>query len=555
MALPVDPSIPYTPPTRFNSEFPPSSPNVNILDTVLGYKDMIASAVANYFTDHCRENHFWTFNYNLVSYNNYNNEFFAEAVRIACNFVSYGMINGQQLNGNNFGLLIEKGVCAAASKFAYMYINDLQPFLDPTMIQSIMHNSQAAAQLDVVLEPYFVQQETSKRIPVNNFGHGSISPIGSVGAAPRPHPAVASAAEIKPVRTTATKERVGLTPINQSKESSNRSNAMHERAPAVKTEPIKKTEESNEVEKGIENMDPSKHAIAYCDVVSNVSLGALQTSYSSEADALKELSKQDEIANNAHVFSGLLQSDSLEGAIESVMLTYAKTDPEKINIFTANCMVGIPIITPVDLRPLIERICKEVNLFGIVKVLQDYMKEEHESSRLAAMAVSQMDRVITESINDLLAYEFNIEGRMTQMTDLDQLEKILRNNNQPHHYALFKHHQEQVAKNIIAGFEFLSQDLDRVEDGVYIFSIYKAVNITYIQATHHELGYEIAKNKMMQIVAGNTPVFHKVADAITQLAIKGTYRSTENYIVTSDRVIYRVAQDTANPDNHNIVRV
>ena len=69
------------------------------------------------------------------------------------------------------------------------------------------------------------------------------------------------------------------------------------------------------------------------------------------------------------------------------------------------------------------------------------------------------------------------------------------------------------------------------------------------------LGYEIAKNKMMQIVAGNTPVFHKVADAITQLAIKGTYRSTENYIVTSDRVIYRVAQDTANPDNHNIVRV
>lgn len=321
-------------------------------------------------------------------------------------------------------------------------------------------------------------------------------------------------------------------------------------------------------------MERSKHEIKYFDKTYSAESVVRREQYQQSAEELTVAKYQvipDETKPdlNKHVrIEPIISSElNIEEALNTATLNSIVLNPDNDdNLVTLRSFTIIlnPIFSP-DIPKSFTPLVKGIKTF---KELADKLNTVSKNTVLgtpkdkdnALIVVSQINRRLTEIVNDYLKIAFNTEVRISSFAeDGGSIVDYFKDNLDGVYYKAILKLEKQVLTAIIPSIEDeeITEILTELQipEGIQATINPETVSITTLPITDDELGFELDKYEPVLIDERNEPSLYKLACSLIEHKDQAGINTITDILLTRDGVRYRLYKDMVEDSQFYIMKI
>lgn len=559
--LPVPYDRPLTPIYTYNYNQPPAVPNTAQLHpSAQAGLVMLSAIAANEISQKAGNSPTMMFCYNILSSNNWNNQFFAEYVKMIADYSVYKQQLGQVSNpvvgyetvaleltplfasfiASQYPIFVQMLPATTQNAIdtnVQIYFRDVKPKCDSIYYANQVHQPQQYGYQNNQLTPQRGQQYAQHM--AHNVRQSSANPaIGGMHAAamnqgPRntiaqtkfsvPNRAVAQPViETEPVRSAQPVSGSRPVPSNlQSQQPTNNS--------SVKI--------TGEIE-----MDREKHALAYRG--ENFSLPKTVSGPKQDFEqAIQKVtaSNSDETKVNSEVVQ--ITDTTIESALLSIQAKFASKITRKIEVFPTITTIHHALVASCTIGDVMTKLLEVSSFAGLSEVLGDYLKAANinpnkDEGYHRLVWLMKFDRELTSYLNDYFKYGL-CAGTISIdsfIDDVDGLAHYVNKRSAGNDTAVFNRFQRAMMSSLIPKDKLILPDLEESENAPPDYEVITfKYGVYYITATSKTLGYNV-KKKSSAVSSTESPMLHRLLTELNKISIAGA--ASKQYLMTLDGVLY-----------------
>lgn len=568
--LPVSIDQLITQPVQYHRNAPPFVfEYTNLLPEAYPLVVFASADVANEASRYAQNSVTRLFCFNLLASNNYNNEFFAEAVRMSLNLAILKHRQGEAASPYDaLPQAVSQILSLYASALALNY-PEVTARLAPQQVEAIRSNVQVYNSLRAAMDSMYQAAAVPPYQPSGMISRQPQMPMvsrGSVASHPAGQTSMAPLVR-QPMGTppSAYSGRPAVTPPA----------APPPQAPSVP---------KNILEGEIEKMDRDAHTVIYFGKKVPTATSVLREQFQSAiekqegygwAENFDQLLDQPFI--NLH---DVKISPSLDELVMDIQMKCLLKAEEPVRIYSMQGTVVQPVISSVDLAPVFKRLVQSTNFTDMANILNEEVeKAKADKSLLRATLtyVSQLDKELTKLMNDFLLYQCGLNNPPVEITsfveDAPNVGRFLNEKYKGQFNNAFQRFQTAASRELfkmskqaavptkegeeipsLLSDEPVVEVLDDLPEGAYYDQYGIRYHIVFITATSQELGYKTS-TKNAKLVTESTPMLHRLLTAIqtqNQLARRFPMRQL---LITADGRRYAFFPVVSKQGQFNLLEV
>lgn len=571
--LPVSPEVHHVSPIQFSERQPPYLPNVSVLPEAQPLLVHAASMLANEAGFLSTQTNGRMFTYNMLSDHNWQNEFYAEAVKLACDCAVLKYRTGQ---ANTPASALNDAV----SEVLHLLVSnmivsfpELADFLSGEQLAGAAANNNIYQDLLYNIEDMYQQEISVGRGRVGQPIAGHVNGRGTIprgvagrgvavgrGTPPPPPRGQGNVQHRQPAPRGATASGLYLGRNAQQQRNEQplsryaAAAKAREKAAAPVEQQVKKPDapppQPNVLTGEIENMNREMHSIAYFGQVFSVPTSPLRRAMEECTERHEEMANIDgqEIEMTERVFA----EASMDELLAIVRASHAVNEKD-VSVCLNQGLLVIPIIASVDISQLFSELANGRSFAQVARILSDHITgiKDKKLLRAATSYVSQIDRVLTK-----LANEFLMNSWLKEITigsfieDAPGLSDYLNTRFSGAHNKDYVSYQTAVLDHLFQHTRAVGDAVAQVtdySDNAFWDNMVISYTVTYIDATAKELGYNV-KKVPHEIRSTTTPLMARLVES-TQKTYGRVIKVSQHIVVTSDDTRYQLYKRLGETDN------
>lgn len=528
---------PHTPPTQYALNAPPYVPNIQLLpeaqQVLVATCAIVANVAAQAMTSEAR-----VFCYNVLSANNWANQDFELVVKMTADrATALSRGNGSTVMGNLQQAAVE--ILGLFTSVLVIHNPVLQSNIPPQVYNNCNINAQTFDALRQEHEAMYRQTGYNRpNFPAQGSPYGNRQPTATFnqnqGAAP--HPAARGMTNTRP-----TQQQQQQQPARQPQKT-------------VQPQPTAKENTANNAITGeIENMDRNAHSIVYFGHEFKQPTPPLRRGFEEAVETHENLVQTMHIEETPFVSQAWLAETSLEELINGTRARFMGKSNGGIQIFLVNGLVPTPVVSPIDMTPLFQRLAKSVNFADMADALMRYVQSVQDpiEQRHVLTYVSQINKLLTPILNNFLENRIEYDGKLRIsdfISDAKDVTSYLNDKFKGQYNKAYTDYQRRVVEHLFAHTRAVPQEgepdpvtmlTDYSEDGVHWDNITESYTLVYVSATAKELGYNVGESGK-RVMNTSSPMLYRLLSTVEKYRATDTFFTTNALVVTSDNVRYQL---------------
>lgn len=546
---------------------PPAQMQLPATPQLMNYANLISSAVANEISMKATTNAIRTAIFNLASQNNWNNQYYADAVQLG-GFMFLWTIqsSGEQMAINNILSIATKTVDMFIGKCIVM-IPDFGQIATPDQIMSARQTYGQMEQLvgqmqgggmqrpmqpmqQPMMAPPMYQAQIPQHSMMQQAQQPSVGFTGGFGQVGRPAMAVQGMASSDNDRYAGRQQQAQQ--IQQ----------VHQPAQVIQTN---KPEEKRmatplqEVE-----MDRSQHTIVFNNGMVSLNRQAREYNACQRIDNLgRDLQpvRPEQLQVAVHPYTIIRGTLSELTLLCRGIQAQHKLDDKEAKIFRATGIVVDPFITADKYDERFREVTNSKDLKELaskLNVLYQYVGAQVGDAKVRGLvAVESLNRRLTKFINHFLRVEMDLKVSIDSIsTDGDDLVNLITSN-YPRSYEYLDDMMRVINSSFMLDLQDAAEEFrtDLVGDtGLGVTLLNESVSITLVDLLYAELGYKMERGVSYQ-VGPEQHLLHELARKVDYGDPAKRNAVSTHYLVTMDDVYLTLCKSLVNPTVMLVARV
>lgn len=573
--LPVSITHPHTQVVQYPMNNPPTVPRLNLIQEAEPLLVPAASLCANEVGFSCGHSQVRMFLYNMVSSNNWHNREFDELVSLA---IYQTLLKVHSGGGSPLALLtdsVREAVLLYAGHLGMAY-PDLLSHLNRDQISAMADNARIYQEIMLATDQLIRDAAPYRPGPVRHYSHNRPShhPMNNLPqreAAPHHRQAVVNPAAqaayggrgravTQPVQQSARPAASPASPVSRrplnvtvvNPEATVEEKPIYQPAAVAAPDPTPTQEVTHTEDR---TMDRNQHMIVY-----------FGKNYGFEAQPVKQ--KVEEVVQvHENALEGLVDdgpsindnwvvASCERDAFDMIRLRYLEQTDDTMRLTQNYAIMSFPVLSRTNVSDLFAELSSDSTFQQMQENISLYLEKNKQNDQLRNIlaAVSQVDRVLTNLVNDWLTNSFT-ESSVTIdsfIQDIVDLGRYLHKKYDGRYNGDYQRFQQQVAGWI---FQHTREAEDSISTlalegaGEHAEALSLSYSVIYIDATASELNYgEFLSGK--KLVSPTTdPVLFRLLEAgrsstklrqqENQVLQKNKARPIYNVLLTMDGACYR----------------
>lgn len=528
---------PILPITQFGYSNPPFVPNIPLLREGNEILVPVCSIVANDAGISANKSPGRMYCYNLLSSQGWRNEAFAEVVKDA---VDIAILRARSHGGQPDIHDAVTQVLAFFTSNLILSIPELASAVSPKQVASSASNRQLYLEIKGQIEMMYAQENTGYRGQA--MGHPAISNTmqnrNQVQNRAISHPGAAGLLQKTPVQVTSVPSRFQKAITVEQKQNT-------AQATALATDALL-------LEGDIENMDREQHSIVYFGKEHRIPTAPIRRQFEEAIELNEEIANLSAELETDQKDKNWLAGCSLDELITVAMVSCLQPVDKRPMVSVRHGIAATAIVCKENLDDLFLKLRAVSTFTEVARVLQHYPTEkprEMEATKAILAGVVQLDRVLTEILNDFLE---NVIAGETEKTahstsfieDAEGIPSYLNQRFSTKYHAVYNEYQRVVLKELFQHTRIGNDPHDELVDicsygsEVYVENIFRTYSITFVNATSQELGYRVTGEKQ-EITKARTPMMNRLVTAIEK-ANEARISVTNRLLITLDGARYGI---------------
>lgn len=551
MQLPVPYDAPLHQIMQYPQNQPPCLPQVLVLPQAQQYLVPIASACANTASQAAMTSPIKMFCYNFLSQNNWNNQNFAEFVKLTADNLMLKHHRNPSINpmyeiGNAVTEVLDLYASYIASQFpaliqivgpSYMgpinnnvrLFHELRNLTQNMYAGGITQHPQGGMipSMQSPQQPYYGHRFHSQPAPMNPAAV-ALSSGNAFGHTTQPMHFDKFSVNIpkgKPITQTTCE------PITKPTQGVQQSAPHHP--------PVEKVV-FNDIVTGEQEMDRQKHSIVYRGMTFAIEQTPPKQQFEKAVTDMEKAIEAEQ--QDPELYEGCSYLNRcIDSVIQVMRSRYSGKVTEKPTIYMNEGEVVTPIISSIPFTKIFEEMALSKNFITLAVTLRNHLKEmsrrDPQEFRLTRAWVSEVDRYLTRMVNAFLEYSgprpgVEIESFIEDIEDLgDLLQRKYHGKMTPRYAAFQRNLMGALFLNV--GKDALDiPELDEGDGSERNYNILtQRIGLYYLTMSSDELTYNITKEPK-RVVVNETPMLHRLMSSIFHRKRNAEY--THHILITLD---------------------
>lgn len=544
--LPVPADRLMTTPMQYTQ--PPAMMQFNLPQQLQNYAPVIATTVANELSGRAQQNHIRAFMFNAASQNGWCNQTYMELVTLAGILIM--MVGNNYQPQSTMQNAATKAVDLMGSKFILQY-PELQQGLDQNGIAVAQQNynqyNDIMYQMQRVQQPQMQMQNTGHMFNQGGMGYPATQPMMPVH---QPINVAFGQMGSVPIQSPVSNNPV----VDERYAGRNTTVKVEETHPVVnmRPEPITVSQKKVEVSNmpvtlnEVEAVDRHKHTLFFHNAVKLDRAAREFIAIERSANFGKDLKPINPDQAAPYIYPTTLMSCSLSDIIfeARVIQQQNKQDERGADIFRANAVTAMPLVSTEDFREILENIVHAPDIASMAQQMKTYLQgvqQSKEPGRLSLLAVlDKLNERLTWFVNRYLHIELDLKAQIDSfvedagdlptylsskygpsvMTGLLELETIIHDAFMPQ----LQESEDTLKANLIG------------DANICVTLLTESVTITLIDLFYKELGYKL-KTDESYLITQDQELLYNLARKMDYGDPLSHFVQHTNYVATLDGVI------------------
>jgi len=587
--LPVPFDRLMTQPMQYPPGNPPAMLQFNVPPNFQSYTGMIAAAVANEFSSKAQANFIRMFVFNLVSQNNWQNQYYQEAVSVAGYLMAWmARTSGPQSAISNIMTVAQRAVEMYIGKCIVAF-PDFRQYVDPSQYQAAQQSYGQMENLMLEVNQMYQQPQQmggyqqpmmAPQMPMGG-GMGQYPMQGMQPVQPQMTPSVGFTGPGMgqtnfgmPVQSGhgMPTERPAAANIDARYGGRTKNIAVETKPPAVPMKPIAPIpapeipSTNNQGAKmptslrEVETMDRNQHTIHFANDLVAINRSKREFLATERAENLgKDLKPVKDGNLCIHVYDKTLIQSSFDELISEsrVMQQQFRLDDKEAGIFRANAVVASLFITPENYGDEIRKIVQQKTLTDIGNSLTEAYKKiggaGSEDKVRGLVMLERLNKRLTWFVNQFLRVEMDLQVSIESfMEDAKDLYGFVVSK-YGSEYGQFMDRMTYIINNAfmpeIDQAEQMLRDCLLDDSGVTATLLMESVSLTLVDLMYRELGFDLKPN-VSYLITEDQQLLHLLARKIEYGNPMDHLVEHSHYLVTLDDVKLTLHRSLVHPDQY-----
>lgn len=573
MNLPVSCDHPIAQPISYPRNNPPFVPSVTVLPEGQNLLVFASSEVANEAARWYSNSNSRLFCFNLLASNNWQNANFAEVVKLAIDLTVLRYRQGQVQSALD-------GLAQAVQEILVLYTSlqivsypELQRRSTPQQQESAKNNVNIFRDIQAAINGMYAQMGVAAypapqmAAPVPPMGRNMGGVAGMAGMVPvSTHPAAAGLSQTQaPMMPQSNRPQrfpsSQVTPVSGTPQPATQS--------ATAASPNKgKDFAANFVVGEVEKMDREQHTIIYFGKKYEIPTSPIRRQMEEAVETHENLLTADDIESSPFVnLTAPVATPSLEELMVDLRARYMAQYQDTVKVYSSMGTLIIPVISTTDLKPVFKKLTQSRTFQDICNTLLEAIElcgKDKVAKRATLTYISQIDRELTRLLNEFLVYQCGLTDRVTSFVeDSINIGKYLNDTYGPVYNKSLSQFEMLLTGTL---FNISTQYSDNNGDSSYfekndipegVFNDQFGINyhLTYLSATHRELGYNVSDTRAKRLTSQSAPMLHRLITALLAQQAKSVVRPLRMVVFTADDHRFQVFPMIKEPGVFNLIEV